>query len=163
RPLATPLGLPRVGAQRRPRRRVRGLRAHPRRGRRLKAAPLPSGTMSEQSTIVIRPPRGFVALQLGELWRYRELLMFLVWRLVLGVFLAAYGVTPRLNAIVVVPALLLLALATSLGAGLWLAALNVSYRDIQYVVPFVIQIGLFMSMFASNIHSQPWRTLLGLN
>lgn len=218
--------------------------------------------MSEQA-IVIRPPRGFASLRLGELWQYRELLVFLVWRnilvrykqtalgflwavlqpvllmvimtvffgtyakragvpgpvyyfaalvpwtffagaltqasnslvqnanlvakvyfprlaapiagvlaalvdfacaaAVLAAMLAAYGVAPRPAAIVVLPALILLALATALGAGLWLSALNVSYRDVQYVTPFLIQIGLFMSVFASNVHTEPWRTLLGLN
>ena len=82
---------------------------------------------------------------------------------VLGGMLVAYGVTPRPAAIVVIPALVLLALVTALGAGLWLSALNVSYRDVQYVVPFMIQIGLFMSMFSSNVTSEPWHTLLGLN
>jgi homopolymeric O-antigen transport system permease protein len=219
--------------------------------------------VSDQSTTVIRPPAGFAGLHLGELWRYRELLVFLVWRnvlvrykqtllgflwavlqpvllmlimtvffgsyakragvaapvyyfaalvpwtffangltqasnslvqnanliskvyfprlaapiagvlaalvdfafafCVLGIMLAVYGVAPRPAAAAVIPAMLVLALATALGAGLWLSALNVSYRDVQYVVPFTIQIGLFMSIFASNVHAQPWRTLLGLN
>jgi len=218
--------------------------------------------VSEQA-IVIRPPRGLAGLQLGELWQYRELLLFLVWRnvlirykqtvlgflwavlqpvllmlvmttffgsyaakagvagpvyyfsalvpwtffasgltqassslvqnanlvskvyfprlaapiagvlsalvdflcafAVLAVMLAAYGVTPKWAAIGLVPGLLLLALLTSLGAGLWLAALNVTYRDVQYVAPFLIQIGLFMSVFATNVHRQPYRMLLGLN
>jgi len=82
---------------------------------------------------------------------------------VLVVMMLAYGEVPRPAALVVVPALLLLALVTALGIGLWLSALNVSYRDVQYVVPFVIQIGLFASLFASSIESEPWRTLLGLN
>ncbi len=82
---------------------------------------------------------------------------------VLVVMMLAYGIAPRPAAVAVVPGLLLLALATALGLGLWLSALNVSYRDVQYVVPFLIQIGLFASLFASNIHREPWRTLLGLN
>ena len=82
---------------------------------------------------------------------------------VLGGMLVVFGVTPRPAAIVVIPALVLLALVTALGAGLWLSALSVSYRDVHYVVPFMVQIGLFLSLFASNVTSEPWHTLLGLN
>jgi lipopolysaccharide transport system permease protein len=216
-----------------------------------------------EQVIVIRPPGRLAALNLGELWQYRELLLFLTWRnilirykqtvlgflwavlqplllmvvmttffgsyaksagvpgpiyyfaalvpwtffasgltqasgslvqnanlvakiyfprlaapisgvlaalvdffcafLVLAVMLAVYGVAPRPGAILVLPALILLAFAMALGAGLWLAALNVSYRDVQYITPFMIQIGLFMSVFATNVHAEPWRTLLGIN
>src|SRR5919197_664169 len=73
----------------------------------------------------------------------------------------ARGVRPRAAADI--PGLLLLALVTALGIGFWLSALNVSYRDVQYVVPFLIQIGLFASIFASNVHREPWHTILGLN
>ena len=43
------------------------------------------------------------------------------------------------------PLFLLIALAAGLGAGLWVAALNVSYRDFRYVVPFVVQAGMYLS------------------
>ncbi len=53
-----------------------------------------------------------------------------------------FGIAPTL-AVIVLPFLLLLALITALGAGLWLSALNVEYRDIRYVVPFLVQALLF--------------------
>jgi lipopolysaccharide transport system permease protein len=83
--------------------------------------------------------------------------------LILIVVLLAYGISPKPIAIAVVPALFGLALVTALGIGFWLSALNVSYRDVQYVVPFLIQLGLFASIFASNVHREPWHTVLGLN
>lgn len=75
-----------------------------------------------------------------------------------------YGVRPTVN-IVWTPLLLLLALVTSLGVGLWLSALNVKYRDVRYIVPFLIQIWLFSTPVAypSSLLSEPWRTVYGLN
>lgn len=55
-----------------------------------------------------------------------------------------YGITPT-AAIVYLPLLLLLALATSLGIGMWFAALNVEYRDVRYVVPFLMNLWLFVT------------------
>jgi lipopolysaccharide transport system permease protein len=72
--------------------------------------------------------------------------------------------TPTLN-ILWLPFFLLLALITSLGVGLWLAAMNVQFRDIRYVVPFLTQIWLFATPIAypSSLLSEPWRTIYGLN
>ncbi len=63
------------------------------------------------------------------------------------------------------PALTLLAFVTALGVGLWLAALNVRYRDIQHAVPFLIQVWLFCTPIAypSSLLSEPWRTLYSIN
>jgi lipopolysaccharide transport system permease protein len=63
------------------------------------------------------------------------------------------------------PLFLLLALATALGAGLWLSALNVQFRDVRYVVPFAVQFWLFATPIAypSSLLPEPWRTLYGLN
>src|ERR1019366_4229702 len=60
---------------------------------------------------------------------------------------------------------LLLALATSLGVGLWLSALNVKYRDVRYVVPFLVQFWMFATPIAypSTLLPARWRTLYGLN
>jgi lipopolysaccharide transport system permease protein len=75
-----------------------------------------------------------------------------------------FGIYPRPVAIVVLPALLLLALTTSLGVGLWFSALNVAYRDVQYIVPFLTQIWLFASPVVYEApHREPWHTLFGLN
>jgi lipopolysaccharide transport system permease protein len=75
-----------------------------------------------------------------------------------------YGVAPTLN-ILWLPALLLLALVTALGAGLWLSALNVEYRDVRHVIPFLTQFWLFASpiAYSSSLLDEPWRTLYGLN
>lgn len=75
-----------------------------------------------------------------------------------------YGVTPG-PAALLVPLFFLLALVTTLGVGLWLSALNVSYRDIRYTVPFLIQFWLFLTPIAypSSLLDEPWRTFYGLN
>jgi lipopolysaccharide transport system permease protein len=75
-----------------------------------------------------------------------------------------YGVRPT-AAVIWLPSFLLLALATALGVGLWLSALNLQYRDIRYAVPFLTQFWLFATPIAypSNLLSEPWRTLYGLN
>ncbi len=75
-----------------------------------------------------------------------------------------YGFAPTLN-VVWLPLFLLLALVTSLGVGLWLSAMNVQFRDVRYVVPFLAQAWLFATPIAypSSLLSEPWRTLYGLN
>lgn len=221
---------------------------------------------SENSVIVVKPSKGWMSLNLDELWEYRELLYFLSWRdikvrykqTVLGAAWAiiqpfftmvifslffgklakvpsdgipypifayaalvpwhffANGINqsanslvgnanlikkvyfPRLVAplssvisgvvdfvlafavllgmmifydiyptsnILWLPFLLLLAFVTSLGVGLWLAALNVQFRDVFYVVPFLIQFWLFATPIAypSSLLSKPWRTVFGIN
>ncbi|MDZ4717812.1 MAG: ABC transporter permease [Roseiflexaceae bacterium] len=217
-------------------------------------------------TMVIQPTKGWQALQLGELWKYRELLYFLIWRdvkvrykqtqlgiawalippfvtmlvfslifgnlakiesdgipypifsfagllpwqlfslaltsasnslvnsanllrkvyfprltipvasvlaglvdfglsfLVLIGMMAYYRIIPTL-AILLLPVFTLLTLVTVMGVGLWLAALNVQYRDIRYVVPFMTQIWMFATpvVYPSSLFPEPWRTLSGLN
>jgi lipopolysaccharide transport system permease protein len=220
----------------------------------------------EPPIVRIRPSKGWVSLKLGDLWEYRELLYFLIWRdikvrykqtalgaswailqpvltmvvfslffgklgkipsdgipypifsfaalvpwtffangltqgansmvgsanlitkiyfprlsipiaaVVSGVvdFVLAFGVLllmmfyyrifPGVN-IVWLPAFLLLALVTSLGVSLWLSAMNVEYRDIKYVVPFLAQFWLFATPIAypSSLLSEPWHTLYAIN
>ncbi|MGC8835052.1 MAG: ABC transporter permease [Armatimonadota bacterium] len=216
--------------------------------------------------IVIEPSRGWVSLQLAELWRYRELLYFLVWRdvkvrykqTVLGaawaviqpfftmvVFSLFFGklakipsdgvpypifsyaalvpwtffssalsqssnslvgsanlITkvyfPRLvipissalsplpdfaiafavllgmmlyfgtyptAAVVFLPLLILLALVTALGVGLWLSALNVQFRDVRYIVPFITQFWMFATPVAypSSLLHGHWKIIYALN
>ena len=215
---------------------------------------------------VIRPSRGWVPVDLGELWEYRELLYFLVWRdvkvrykqtflgaawailqpvattvvfslffgrlakvpsegvpyplfsfaalvpwtffangltqsansvvasqnlitkiyfprvaipiatvfsgvvdfvlafvLLLGLMLW-YGVPVTARAIWILP-LIVLALVTALGIGLWLSALNVQYRDVRYTAPFLAQLWLFATPIAypSSLLTEPWRTIYGIN
>ena len=78
--------------------------------------------------------------------------------------MAYYGIAPTSN-IVWLPALLLLALVTSLGVGLWLSALNVQFRDVRYIVPFLTQFWMFATpiAYSSTLLSEPWRTIYGLN
>jgi len=75
-----------------------------------------------------------------------------------------YGFVPTWN-VVWLPAFLLLALITSLGVGLWLSAMNVQFRDVRYVVPFLAQAWLFATpiAYSSSLLSEPWRTVYGLN
>jgi lipopolysaccharide transport system permease protein len=87
-------------------------------------------------------------------------LAFLV---LLGMMLA-YGIVPTAH-LIWLPGFVLLAFATSLGAGLWLSAMNVQFRDVRYTVPFLIQLWLFATPIAypSSLLSEPWRTVYGLN
>jgi homopolymeric O-antigen transport system permease protein len=75
-----------------------------------------------------------------------------------------YRIVPTAN-VLWIPLLLLLALVTSLGVGLWLSALNVQYRDVQHAVPFLTQFWMFSTPIAypSSLLSEPWRTIYGLN
>jgi lipopolysaccharide transport system permease protein len=77
---------------------------------------------------------------------------------------ARYGVTPTSH-MLWLPALVLLALVTALGVGLWFSALNVLYRDIQYVVPFLVQVWLYATpiVYPSSLVPERWRTLYALN
>jgi len=89
---------------------------------------------------------------------------FAVSFVILVAMMVYFGVTPTLT-IVFLPLFLLLALATSLGVGLWLSTLNVMYRDFQYTVPFLIQIWMFASpvVYASSLVPEPLRIWYGLN
>jgi lipopolysaccharide transport system permease protein len=84
--------------------------------------------------------------------------------LVLLGMMVYYGIAPGTHTLWVVP-LLLLALVTALGVGLWLAALNVRYRDVRYTVPFVTQLWLFATPIAypSSLLPEPWRAVQGVN
>jgi len=75
-----------------------------------------------------------------------------------------YGIVPTANALAL-PLLWLLAFVTSLGVGLWLSALNVKFRDVRFVVPFIVQFWLFCTPIAypSSLLQKPWRTLYGIN
>ncbi len=216
--------------------------------------------------IIIRPSRGWVPLRLGDLWEYRELLYFLVWRdikvryrqtvvgaawailqpfltmvvfsvvfgrlarvpsdglpypvfaycallpwqffahavsssgnslitserlltkiyfprlviplaavlaglldfaiafLVLLGMMTYYGIAPPAAA-VTLPVFVLVAVATAIGAGVWLSALNVQYRDVRYTIPFLTQFWLFATPVAypASLVPERWRPLLGLN
>jgi lipopolysaccharide transport system permease protein len=75
-----------------------------------------------------------------------------------------YGIVPTIN-VLWLPLFSLLALVTSMGAGMWLSAVNVQFRDVRYAVPFLIQLWLFATPIAypSSLLPEPWRTLYGIN
>jgi lipopolysaccharide transport system permease protein len=83
---------------------------------------------------------------------------------VLLAMMGFYRIAPTLN-VVWLPFFFLLAVATSLGVGLWLSALNVQYRDVRYVIPFLTQFWLFATPIAypSSLLQEPWRSIYGLN
>jgi lipopolysaccharide transport system permease protein len=89
---------------------------------------------------------------------------FLLAFIVLVGMMLYYGMMPTLN-VLWLPLFLLLALVASLGVGLWLSALNVEYRDVRYVVPFITQFWLFVTPIAypSSLLHEPWRSVYGLN
>jgi lipopolysaccharide transport system permease protein len=229
------------------------------------AKPMANNTL-ESTHIVVTPQHGWQALELGDLWRYRELLFFLTWRdvkvrykqtalgatwailqplLTMVIFsiifgqlaklpsegvpypiftytallpwqLFAFSLTNSSNSLVgsqnlvskvyfprlvipiasvlpglvdflvsflvlvglmifygipltlrvlALPAFLLLALVTALGAGLWLSALNVEYRDIRYAVPFLTLFWQYATpvAYSSSLIPEKWRVLYGLN
>ncbi|MBW4686032.1 MAG: ABC transporter permease [Komarekiella atlantica HA4396-MV6] len=67
--------------------------------------------------------------------------------------------------ILTLPLFIIIAFAASMGVGLWLAALNVEYRDFRYIVPFIMQFGLYISPvgFSSSVVPEKWRLLYSLN
>ncbi len=89
---------------------------------------------------------------------------FVIAFLVLLGMMIFYHLSPTSH-VVWLPLFMLLALVTTLGAGLWLAALNVKYRDVRYIVPVMVQFGMFVSPVAypSSLVPAPWRTLYALN
>ena len=83
---------------------------------------------------------------------------------VLAIFLLSYRIYPT-PAAFWLPLFILLAIATALGVGLWLAALNALYRDVKYVTPFLVQFWMLASPVAypSSLVPERWRWLYGLN
>jgi lipopolysaccharide transport system permease protein len=93
-----------------------------------------------------------------------SLVDFLISSVILMLLMLWYGFLPSWR-LLSLPVFLLLAFAASFGFSLWLAALNVKYRDFRYVVPFIVQFGLYISPvgFASSIIPEQWRLLYSLN
>jgi lipopolysaccharide transport system permease protein len=63
------------------------------------------------------------------------------------------------------PLFILIAFIASMGAGLWIAAMNVKYRDFRYIIPFIVQFGLYISPvgFSSSVIPDKWRLIYSLN
>jgi len=76
-----------------------------------------------------------------------------------------YRVTPSINVIWALPLLLLLAIVTALGVALWLSAINVQYRDVNYALPFLTQFWFFITpvAYSSNLISDKWQLIYSLN
>jgi lipopolysaccharide transport system permease protein len=92
------------------------------------------------------------------------LLDFAIAFVVLIGMMAFYRIVPT-PAILFLPVLLLITIMCALGAGLWLSALNVDYRDVAYVVPFLTQLWMVATPIAypSSLIEEPWLMLYGLN
>ena len=89
---------------------------------------------------------------------------FLISAIILVGLMIWYGYAPDLR-MLTLPLFILVAFAAAMGAGLWIAALNVKYRDFRIIVPFVVQFGLYISPvgFSSSIVPEQWRLLYSLN
>ena len=84
--------------------------------------------------------------------------------ILLVVLMLWHGYWPTWH-VIFLPLFVLLAAMMSTGVGLWLAALNVKYRDVRYIVPFALQIGMYVSPvgFSSSVIPEKWQILYSLN
>ncbi|PPS42800.1 ABC transporter permease [Chroococcidiopsis sp. TS-821] len=89
---------------------------------------------------------------------------FMVSGIILIALMAWYDFVPDWR-IITLPFFILVAFAAAMGGGLWFSALNVKYRDFRYIVPFIVQFGLYISPvgFSSNVVPEKWRLLYSLN
>jgi len=93
-----------------------------------------------------------------------SLIDFTISSVILSLIMLYYKFTPTVY-ILFIPLLLLLAIITSLGIGYLISALNVKYRDFRYIIPFIIQFGLYISPvgFSSSVVPEKWKLLYSLN
>ena len=93
-----------------------------------------------------------------------SLVDFFISGLILIALMFWYGYVPDWH-IVMLPLFIAIAFAAAMGAGLWIAALNVKYRDFRYIIPFVVQLSLYVSPvgFSSSIVPDEWRLLYSVN
>ena len=89
---------------------------------------------------------------------------FLISFVILILLMIWYRFAPSWN-MLVLPLFMVLAIGAAMGAGLWLASLTVKYRDFRFIVPFIVQFGLYVSPvgFSSDIIPDQWRLLYSLN
>jgi lipopolysaccharide transport system permease protein len=89
---------------------------------------------------------------------------FLISFIIMVAMMAYYQFAPG-RQMLLLPFFTILALLASLGPGLWITALNVKYRDFRYIIPFVVQFGLYVSPvgFSSKVVPEQWRLLYSLN
>ncbi len=89
---------------------------------------------------------------------------FLISGAILVILMVWYQFVPG-GRLITLPLFIAIAFAASMGAGLWLTALNVKYRDFRYIVPFIVQFGLYISPvgFSSSVVPEKWRLLYSIN
>jgi lipopolysaccharide transport system permease protein len=89
---------------------------------------------------------------------------FLISAVIMAGMMVYYGYVPG-SSILLLPLFVMLAFATAFGSGLWVSALMVRYRDFRYIVPFVVQFGLYISPvgFSSSLVPEQWRLLYSMN
>jgi len=89
---------------------------------------------------------------------------FLIAGMIMLALMAWYNFVPDWR-ILTLPFFIVIAFGLAMGAGLWFSALNVQYRDFRYIVPFLVQFGLYISPvgFSSNVVPEQWRLLYSLN
>jgi lipopolysaccharide transport system permease protein len=89
---------------------------------------------------------------------------FLIMLVLMAGMMLWYGFAPDWR-LLALPLFVALAFAAAFGAGLWLCALNVKYRDFRFIVPFIVQFGLYVSPvgFSSAVVPERWRLLYALN
>jgi lipopolysaccharide transport system permease protein len=89
---------------------------------------------------------------------------FLISFLILLLLMVWYQFVPSAN-ILLLPVFIAIAFIASLGPALWVTALNVKYRDFRYIIPFIVQLGLYISPvgFSSNVIPEDWRLVYSLN
>ncbi|MGD1108559.1 MAG: ABC transporter permease [Terracidiphilus sp.] len=89
---------------------------------------------------------------------------FLITLVLMAAMMLWYGFAPDWR-LVFLPLFMILAFGCALGVGLWLSALMVEYRDVRHVVPFIVQVGMYVSPvgFSSNVVPAKWRLLYSLN
>jgi lipopolysaccharide transport system permease protein len=93
-----------------------------------------------------------------------SLIDFLISFIILVVLMVWFLYPPGWQ-ILFLPFFLMMAVLAALGPGLWLSALNVKYRDFRYIIPFILQLGMYLSPvgFSSSVVPEQWRLLYSLN
>lgn len=89
---------------------------------------------------------------------------FIISGVIMAIFMIYYKFVPGMS-LLTLPLFMLLSFATAFGGGLWISALMVRYRDFRFIVPFVVQLGLYISPVAYDVSRVPeqWRMLYSLN
>jgi lipopolysaccharide transport system permease protein len=121
-----------------------------------------SGSVVNSSHLITKVYFPRLVIPLGSV--LSSLVDFAISFVVLLVTMAIFGVKPTAN-VVFLPGFALLAMMATLACGLWLSALNVRFRDVTYITPFLIQMGFYLTpiIYPSTLIPEPFRYLLGLN